>query len=57
MSWLLFRKINLCQVEVCAEADHLSRGVLLTVVCLSVIAKPHKGETIAQNWVGGPQEK
>ena len=34
-----------CQVEVCAKADHLSREVLLTVVCLSVIAKPYKGRT------------
>jgi hypothetical protein len=29
-----------CQVEVPAAADHSSRGVLPSVVCLSVIVKP-----------------
>jgi hypothetical protein len=28
-----------CQVEACARVDHLCRGVLPTVVCLSVIVK------------------
>jgi hypothetical protein len=32
------------QVEVSVRrADHSSRGVLLTVVCLSVIEEPHRG--------------
>ena len=29
-----------CQMEVCATADHTSRAVLPSVVCVSVIVKP-----------------
>jgi hypothetical protein len=29
-----------CQVKFSVSADHYSRGVLPTVVCLSVIVKP-----------------
>jgi hypothetical protein len=32
-----------CQVEVSRRADHSSRGVLPSVVCLSVIVKPRSG--------------
>jgi hypothetical protein len=33
-----------CQVEVSARADHLSRGVLPSVVCLSVISELERWE-------------
>ena len=33
-----------CQVEVSDQADHLTRGVLLSVLCpMRVIVKSHKG--------------
>jgi len=35
-----------CQVEVSASADHLSREVLPSVVCLSVIVKLVTEETL-----------
>ena len=37
-AWMCLLKAVCCQVEVLA--DHLSRAVLLTAVCLSVIVKP-----------------
>ena len=32
-----------CQVEVSGQADHSSRGILMSVVCPSVTVKPHRG--------------
>jgi hypothetical protein len=40
-----------CQVEVSVRADHSSRGVLPTVVCLSVIMSPDNEEAMA-HWRG-----
>jgi len=43
------------QVEVSALADLLSRGVLRSVVCLSVIAKPRQGESMVLQRADVPQ--
>ena len=40
VSWVLF---FFCQVEVSATGNHSSRGVLPTVVCLSVMEEPYRG--------------
>jgi len=32
--------VECCQIEVSATANHSSRGVVTSVVCLSVIVKP-----------------
>jgi len=38
--WMSVVSVVCCQVEVSATADHPSRGVLPTVMCLNVIMKP-----------------
>ena len=43
--YLSFVSVVCCQVEVCASAGHSSRGILQSVVCLSVIMNPWQ-------WVG-----
>jgi hypothetical protein len=42
MNVCLLLGVVCCQVEVSVRADHLSRGVLPTVVCLSVIVNPRQ---------------
>ena len=45
MSVCLLLSVAFCQVQVSTSADHSSRGVLLSVVCLSVIVTPGQWET------------